>query len=129
MAGLTPSVDKLLALIEHKQDDLVSLTRALVQIPTINPPGDNYADCIELLKSRLSTRGFQIEIIRAEGTPGDTDRYPRLNLMREEKGTGLVLVFTSTRISMLFLLGKAGTMTLLRLSSGMEKSMVVARVI
>ena len=86
MAGLTPSVDKLLALIEHKQDDLVSLTRALVQIPTINPPGDNYADCIELLKSRLSTRGFQIEIIRAEGTPGDTDRYPRLNLIARREG-------------------------------------------
>ena len=87
MNRVIPSVDKLLALIEDKEDDLVSLTQSLVQIPTINPPGDYYADCIELLKVRLGGNGFDCKIIRAEGTPGDTDKYPRLNIIARREGT------------------------------------------
>ncbi len=87
MVGVKPSIDKLLALIEQKQDELVSLTQSLVQIPTINPPGDYYADCVELLNSRLLMRGFETEIIRAEGTPGDTKRYPRMNLIARKEGS------------------------------------------
>ena len=87
MSRMKPSIDKLLALVESKEEDLVQLTQALVRIPTINPPGEYYADCIELLRARLEARNFEIKIIRAAGTPGDTDQYPRLNIIARREGS------------------------------------------
>jgi len=63
VSNVKPSIDKLLALIESKEEELIQLTQALVRIPTINPPGDYYGDCIELLRRRLEDRGFEINII------------------------------------------------------------------
>jgi succinyl-diaminopimelate desuccinylase len=82
-----PSIDKLLELIESKEEELILLTQALVQIPTVNPPGDYYGDCIELLRKRLEASKFEINIIRAEGTPGDTEQYPRLNIIARREGS------------------------------------------
>jgi len=82
-----PSIDKLLALIESKEEELIQLTQALVKIPTINPPGDYYGDCIELLRRRLEDRGFEINIIKAEGTSGDNEQYPRLNIIARKEGS------------------------------------------
>ena len=48
MSNMKPSIDQLLVLIESKEEELIQLTQALVRIPTINPPGDYYGDCIEL---------------------------------------------------------------------------------
>lgn len=80
-------IDQLLARIDAKQDELVGLTRDLVRIPTVNPPGEAYAPCAELLGERLRARGFDVAYLRAEGTPGDEDRYPRLNVVaRRESG-------------------------------------------
>ncbi|MFP5517072.1 MAG: acetylornithine deacetylase/succinyl-diaminopimelate desuccinylase family protein [Alphaproteobacteria bacterium] len=67
--------------IEARRDDLVALTQALIRIPTVNPPGDVYTDCAELIGSRLAARGFTVEYVRAEGAAGDSDRYPRTNVV------------------------------------------------
>ncbi|MFI4976292.1 MAG: acetylornithine deacetylase/succinyl-diaminopimelate desuccinylase family protein [Caulobacterales bacterium] len=83
-----PREDALLAAIDGRQDELVDLTRALVRIPSINPPGDFYRDCAELLGERLRGRGFEVSYIRAEGTPGDSDRYPRWNVIARKQGSG-----------------------------------------
>ena len=81
------AIDQLLARIDGKRDGLVELTRDLVRIPTVNPPGDAYAPCAELLGKRLRSGGFEAAYLRAEGTPGDQDRYPRLNVVaRRESG-------------------------------------------
>ncbi|HMR31529.1 MAG TPA: acetylornithine deacetylase/succinyl-diaminopimelate desuccinylase family protein [Geminicoccaceae bacterium] len=83
----SPAVDQLLARIDDRQGELVGLTRDLVRIPTVNPPGDAYRPCAELLGERLRARGFEVAYLRAEGTPGDQDRYPRLNVVaRRESG-------------------------------------------
>ncbi|MFZ4068948.1 MAG: acetylornithine deacetylase/succinyl-diaminopimelate desuccinylase family protein [Caulobacterales bacterium] len=78
----------LFARIEARRDDLVALTQALIQIPTINPPGDAYVPCAELIGARLAKRGFEVRYLRAEGTPGDCDRYPRVNVIARREGSG-----------------------------------------
>jgi succinyl-diaminopimelate desuccinylase len=72
--------------IEDKRDDLVALTQALVRIPTVNPPGEAYRPCAELLGARLAARGFQIAYIRGEGAVGDSEAFPRTNVVARFEG-------------------------------------------
>ena len=78
--------DSLLQRIEGKREELTDLTCELVRIPTVNPPGDAYTDCARFLGNRLQERGFAVSYHRGEGTPGDTDRYPRTNLIARLEG-------------------------------------------
>jgi len=76
----------LIGVIEARRDDLIALTQELVRIPTINPPGDHYLEICEYLKRRLESSGFATELVRGEGTPGDSDRYPRWNIVARRDG-------------------------------------------
>lgn len=91
------SIDSLCLRIEDKREDLVDLTRQLVRIPTTNPPGDNYAACADFLEQRLKRSGFTCQQYRATGTPGDSDRYPRVNIVGRYEGsrTGPCVHFNS----------------------------------
>jgi succinyl-diaminopimelate desuccinylase len=73
--------DKLLQRIEAKRAEVTALTQDLVRIPTVNPPGDAYEACARFLGERLAKRGFAVEYIRAVGAPGDSDQYPRTNVV------------------------------------------------
>ncbi|HSM97165.1 MAG TPA: acetylornithine deacetylase/succinyl-diaminopimelate desuccinylase family protein [Rhizomicrobium sp.] len=83
--------------IETREDQIVALTQDLIRFPTVNPPGEAYRPCAEYLGNRLTRRGFQVEYIRAEGTPGDSDKYPRINVVarREGKSKGPCVHFNS----------------------------------
>ncbi len=72
--------------VEMRREAVIELTQALVRIPTLNPPGENYREICELIAGRLVPLGFTAEFIRAEGTPGDSDRYPRWNLIARREG-------------------------------------------
>ena len=74
--------------IDGLRDDLVDLTQALIRVPTLNPPGQNYHDVCALLEGRLRGVGFSTQMIRAEGAPGDSDLYPRWNLVARYDGRG-----------------------------------------
>ena len=78
--------DKLLNSIESRTDELVALTVDLIRFPTVNPPGEAYTPCAEYLAERFARRGFRTELIRGEGTPGDSDRYPRTNVVARIEG-------------------------------------------
>lgn len=78
--------DHLRQVIEAKTDDLVALTRDLIGFPTVNPPGEAYAPCAEYIGRRLEKRGFAVEYVRGVGTPGDSDRYPRTNVVARIEG-------------------------------------------
>ena len=78
----------LFARIEEQREALVELTRELVQIPTVNPPGNAYEACARHLGERLRRAGFATTYVRAEGAIGDSDRYPRINLIARHEGRG-----------------------------------------
>ena len=80
-------VTAILERLDHKRQEIVALTQELVRVPTINPPGDAYQACAALVGERLCRRGFEVRYLRAEGTPGDTARHPRINVVaRRENG-------------------------------------------
>ena len=72
--------------IDGSIDDLVALTCDLVRFPTINPPGEAYTPCAEYIANRLRRSGFDIRFERGTDTPGDTDRYPRTNVIARREG-------------------------------------------
>ncbi|WP_322893298.1 MULTISPECIES: acetylornithine deacetylase/succinyl-diaminopimelate desuccinylase family protein [unclassified Yoonia] len=77
----------LMTAITDRRDDLIALTQDLIRIPTLNPPGALYREICEYLDRRLRKSGFQTELIRAHGTPGDSDKYPRWNIVARREGT------------------------------------------
>jgi len=76
----------LAAAIAARRDDLIGLTQDLVRIPTLNPPGERYRDVCEYLAARLEAGGFSVELLRARGSPGDSDSHPRWNLVARRDG-------------------------------------------
>ncbi|SEW43599.1 succinyl-diaminopimelate desuccinylase [Cognatiyoonia koreensis] len=82
--------------IHARRDDLISLTQNLIRIPTLNPPGALYREICDYLDRRLRASGFQTELVRAHGTPGDSEKYPRWNIVaRYESGPGDCVHFNS----------------------------------
>ena len=97
-APFAPSkIESVLREIEAREDQIVALTQDLIRFPTVNPPGEAYQPCAEYLGNRLAKHGFQVEYVRAEGTPGDSDKYPRINVVarREGKSKGPCVHFNS----------------------------------
>ncbi|MFK7858932.1 MAG: acetylornithine deacetylase/succinyl-diaminopimelate desuccinylase family protein [Granulosicoccus sp.] len=92
-ADLTPLDLRILA----EQDNLVNLTRNLIRIPTINPPGRDYAPVCDLIEEFLVGYGFSIKRVRAHGALGDSDKYPRWNIIARHEGrnTGECVHFNS----------------------------------
>jgi succinyl-diaminopimelate desuccinylase len=72
--------------IDERRDELVDLTRALIRFPTVNPPGEAYRPCAEFIGDRLRARGFTVDYVHAAGTPGDNERYPRINVIARRAG-------------------------------------------
>jgi succinyl-diaminopimelate desuccinylase len=85
-ADIEAPLDQLLDRVAAREDELVALTRDLIRFPTINPPGEAYRPCTEYLGERLRRRGFEVAYVRAEGAPGDTDAYPRINVIARREG-------------------------------------------
>jgi succinyl-diaminopimelate desuccinylase len=79
-------IEALFDSIEARRDELVELTRELIRFPTVNPPGEAYGSCAEFIGRRLQGRGFALNYVRAEGSEGDSERYPRINLIARRVG-------------------------------------------
>ncbi|MFN4157319.1 MAG: acetylornithine deacetylase/succinyl-diaminopimelate desuccinylase family protein [Gemmobacter sp.] len=86
---------RLMAEIDARRADLIRLTQDLIRIPTLNPPGARYREICEFLAARLAPQGFEVDYIRAFGAPGDSDAFPRWNLVARAGGEGPCVHFNS----------------------------------
>ncbi|MBO9395757.1 acetylornithine deacetylase/succinyl-diaminopimelate desuccinylase family protein [Shimia sp. R9_2] len=78
--------DRLMTRIDAMREELIALTQDLIRIPTLNPPGECYRDICDYLDTRLTRHGFDTQLIRAHGAPGDCDKYPRWNVLARKEG-------------------------------------------
>ncbi|MDR5652542.1 acetylornithine deacetylase/succinyl-diaminopimelate desuccinylase family protein [Ruixingdingia sedimenti] len=74
--------------IAARRDSLIALTQDLIRIPTLNPPGRHYREICDYLAARLAASGFTVQLLRATGAPGDSETYPRWNLLARREGAG-----------------------------------------
>jgi len=82
------SIERITAEVDRAADEIVKYTQDLVRIPTVNPPGDQYAACAAFIGDDLNRRGYDVEYIAAEGQPEHTRRHPRVNVVGSRRGSG-----------------------------------------
>ncbi len=86
-SGLTrlPSavVDRVLSEAAVCGEEAAHFAAELIRVPTVNPPGDAYRECAELLGVRLEANGFETEYV--EG-PGDDPKRPKVNVLGRRRG-------------------------------------------
>lgn len=80
------SNDRTHARIDTLVPELVQLTSDLIKVPTTNPPGENYTDCAEFIGQWMQSLRFDVEYIRGVDSVGDSDTYPRTNIVARRQG-------------------------------------------
>jgi succinyl-diaminopimelate desuccinylase len=73
--------DRVLRAVDALVDEMVAFTQALVRIPTVNPPGQCYAQCAEFIAHKLGEFGYRVETLPAEGLAEHSAQYPRINVI------------------------------------------------
>ncbi len=74
------------ARVDELSDEMVEFLRQLVRLPTVNPPGANYADCAALIGDKLKEFGYEVRYVEAEGLPECTREFPRVNVIGRMEG-------------------------------------------
>jgi succinyl-diaminopimelate desuccinylase len=72
--------------IDELTEEMVEFLKQIVRIPTTNPPGENYADCAQVIGEKLIEFGYDVNYVEATGRPECTRRHPRVNLIGRQPG-------------------------------------------
>jgi succinyl-diaminopimelate desuccinylase len=78
---MTPSEAHVLDAVDALGAEMVAFTQELVRIPTVNPPGECYAQCASVIAAKLLDLGYAVETQPAEGLPEHSAQYPRINVV------------------------------------------------
>ena len=81
-------VARVFAEIDARAGAIADLTVELIRHRTVNPPGSGYEACCAFIGRRLAESGFATIRIRADGSPGDSDAFPRANVIARKEGHG-----------------------------------------
>ncbi len=79
--------ERVLSAVDALEDECVAFTSELVRVPTVNPPGEHYADGARVIGERLARFGFDVEYLAAEGRPEHTATHPRINVVGARAGS------------------------------------------
>jgi succinyl-diaminopimelate desuccinylase len=77
----SPAETSVLAQVDELAIEMIEFLQRLVRIPTINPPGENYKDCAQLVSDKLRDFGYEVSLIEATGRPECTADFPRVNVI------------------------------------------------
>ena len=63
------SVDRVIAEVDRAADEIVDFAARLVRIPTVNPPGEEYEACANVIGDQLRAHGADVQLLPAIGRP------------------------------------------------------------
>lgn len=72
-------------------DEIIRFTQELVEIPTENPPGKHYRECIDIIKNRLQKFNLPTRLVHVHASASDS--YPRSCLISSYGGGKRTLYF------------------------------------
>jgi succinyl-diaminopimelate desuccinylase len=73
--------DRILNKLGQLHDEIAAFTRELIKIPTENPPGRFYKECIQFIERKLAGFGLDSRITEVETFPDSS--HPRLYLLSQ----------------------------------------------
>jgi succinyl-diaminopimelate desuccinylase len=82
------TVDRILREVDRIAPEMAAFLQEITRIPTINPPGECYADFAEICGCCYRKLGYQVEQIVADRHPDHTSKHPRVNLLARKEGSG-----------------------------------------
>ncbi len=77
---------KMEARIDKQERQLCRFLQQVVRVPTVNPPGENYLECVSIFEDKLKSLGMTTRVVKVpqalvrEHVPG-ADGCPRYNLI------------------------------------------------
>ena len=83
---MTLPEQQVLARVDELADEMIEWLRQLVRIPTVNPPGENYKDCVRFVGDKLQEFGYEVGFIEAAGRPECSPEHPRTNVIGHLNG-------------------------------------------
>src|SRR5262245_65077571 len=81
-------IDRVLNEIDKAADEIVDFAARLVRIPTVNPPGEEYEACANVIGDQLRAHGADVQLVPAIGRYEHTPQHPRINVIGRHDGTG-----------------------------------------
>ena len=78
--------DRVERAVEELSEELVEFAAELVRLPTVNPPGECYRECAELIGEQLRELDFDVDYVEALHRPEHTERHPRVNVVGLREG-------------------------------------------
>src|SRR5260370_14909029 len=82
------SADKVLVQVTALMPEMAAFLQEITRIPTVNPPGECYADFVEVCGRYYRKAGYQVQEIVADRHPDHTAKHPRINLLARMEGSG-----------------------------------------
>jgi succinyl-diaminopimelate desuccinylase len=81
------SIDRVIAEVDRAADEIVDFAARLIRIPTVNPPGEEYAACAKAIGDQLRSHGAEVQLLPAIGRHEHTPQHPRINVIGLQPGT------------------------------------------
>ncbi len=80
-ALLTPEEARLLTQVDELAEEMFGFLAHLIRIPTVNPPGERYAECAAFIGERLMGFGYEVTHLMVAESPAHSTRAPRVNVV------------------------------------------------
>jgi len=74
---------RVLAAVDSLADDCVAFLRTMVRVATVNPPGERYEECAQLIGDHLRGLGYAVEYVSAQH---GRSSHPRVNVFARLAG-------------------------------------------
>ena len=81
------NADRIVAEVDRAADEIVDFASRLIRIPTINPPGEEYENCANVIGDQLRAHGADVQLLPAIGRTEHTPQHPRINVIGRHPGT------------------------------------------
>jgi succinyl-diaminopimelate desuccinylase len=81
------SIDRVLREVDRAADEIIDFAARLIRIPTINPPGEEYETCANVIGDQLRACGADVQLLPAVGRSEHTPRHPRINVIGRHAGS------------------------------------------
>jgi len=79
-------IERVLAEVDRAAGEIIDFAQRLIRIPTINPPGEEYEYCANVIGDQLRAHGADVQLLPAVGRIEHTPQHPRINVIGRHAG-------------------------------------------